>query len=215
MLEVYSHWPGAYWREHQLKKLLDIFPEGQVGISVNGKIVGCALSIIVKYNRFGDQHTYQEITDNYTFDTHNPLGDVLYGVDLFISPDYRGMRLGRRLYDARKELCEKLNLRAIVFGGRIPNFHKYSDVHSPKEYIAKVKHKEIHDPTLSFQLANDFHVKKILKGYMAGDKESEDVAILLQWDNIYYVDPSKSGGKQEDRSPAGPGPVANADLQIH
>jgi predicted amidohydrolase len=28
---------------------------------------------------------------------------------------------------------------------------------------------------------------------MAGDKESEDVAILLQWDNIYYVDPSKSG----------------------
>ncbi|MBD0260590.1 MAG: carbon-nitrogen hydrolase, partial [Cytophagales bacterium] len=66
MLEVYRHWPGAYWREHQLKKLLDIFPEGQVGISVNGKIVGCALSIIVKYNRFGDQHTYQEITDNYT-----------------------------------------------------------------------------------------------------------------------------------------------------
>ncbi|HEX8528910.1 MAG TPA: bifunctional GNAT family N-acetyltransferase/carbon-nitrogen hydrolase family protein [Cytophagales bacterium] len=197
MLEVYSHWPGAYWREHQLKKLLDIFPEGQLGISVNGKIVGCALSIIVKYSRFGDQHTYQEITDNYTFDTHNPLGDVLYGVDLFISPDYRGMRLGRRLYDARKELCEKLNLRAIVFGGRIPNFHKYSDVHSPKEYIAKVKHKEIHDPTLSFQLSNDFHVKKILKGYMAGDKESEDVAILLQWDNIYYADPAKSGDSRK------------------
>ncbi|MEZ4566667.1 MAG: hypothetical protein R2860_06770 [Desulfobacterales bacterium] len=29
-----------------------------------------------------------------------------------------GLRLGRRLYDARKELCETLNLKSIIFGGR-------------------------------------------------------------------------------------------------
>jgi predicted amidohydrolase len=49
-----------------------------------------------------------------------------------------------------------------------------------------VKGKEIHDPTLSFQLANDFHVRKILKGYLPGDTQSLEYASLLEWNNIYY-----------------------------
>jgi len=186
MVAAYKDWPGAYWREHQIEKLLEIFPEGQLAVVIDEEVVGCAFSIIVKYDHFGDSHTYADITGNFTFSTHNPKGDILYGIDLFIEPRFRGLRLGRRLYDARKELCEKLNLKAIVFGGRIPNFHKYSKDLSPKEYISKVRKREIHDPTLNFQLSNDFHVKKVLKNYLPGDKESEDYAVLLQWDNIYY-----------------------------
>lgn len=96
-----------------------------------------------------------------SFDTHDPKGDVLYGIEVFIHPDYRGLRLARRLYDVRKELCENLNLRAIMAGGRMPNYEKYSKELSAKQYIEKVKKKEIYDPVLSFQLANDFHVQKI------------------------------------------------------
>lgn len=186
MLEAYENWPGTYWKEHHIRKLLDIFPEGQIAVFVNDRVVGCALSIIVKYELFGDEHTYREITGNYTFNTHNPKGNTLYGIDVFVRPEYRGMRIGRRLYDARKELCEKLNLKAIVFGGRIPEYHKYAKELTPKEYISKVKFKEIYDPTLTFQLSNDFHVKKILKNYMPGDSESQENAVLLQWDNIYF-----------------------------
>jgi predicted amidohydrolase/GNAT superfamily N-acetyltransferase len=184
--EAYGDWPELYWKEEEIEKLIQIFPEGQLAVVVDGVVVGCALSIIVKYELFGDDHTYIEITGRYTFNTHSPGGNTLYGIDIFIRPEFRGLRLGRRLYDARKELCEKLNLKAIVFGGRIPNYHKYSDDLSPKEYIQKVKYKEIYDPILTFQLSNDFHVKKVLKGYMPGDKESEAYAVLLQWDNIYY-----------------------------
>ncbi len=186
MIEAYSGWPGAYWKEPHFHKLLKIFPKGQLAVLVNDVVVGCALTIIVKYELFGDDHTYQEITGNYTFNTHNPKGNTLYGIDVFIRPDYRGLRIGRRLYDARKELCEELNLKAIVFGGRIPSYHIHADQLNPKEYIQKVKFKEIYDPTLSFQLSNDFHVKKVLKGYMPGDRESKEYAVLLQWDNIYY-----------------------------
>lgn len=186
MIAAYENWPGAYWKESQVKKLLQIFPEGQIAILIDNQVVGCALSIIVKYSHFSDNHTYLQITGNYSFNTHTGKGDVLYGIDVFIKPEYRGLRLGRRLYDARKELCENLNLKAIVFGGRIPNYHKVSDQITPKEYIQKVKQKELYDPTLTFQLSNDFHVKKILKGYLPGDKESKDYAVLLQWDNIYF-----------------------------
>ncbi len=191
MIEAYQNWPGAYWKEHHILKLLEVFPEGQIGIAVNGTIVGCALAIIVNYEDFGDDHTYEEITGGYTFNSHDPDGDVLYGIDVFIRPEFRGMRLARRLYDARKELCENLNLKAIIFGGRIPNYHLHAESFTPKEYIKQVKLKEIFDPVLTFQISNDFHVKKVLRGYLPGDEESKDFAVLLQWDNIYHTKPTK------------------------
>jgi len=192
MQQAYKSMPNLYWREHQIKTLIEKFPEGQVVIKINNQIAGCALSIVVDYDEFDDIHTYEDITGNYTFNTHDAdKGDALYGIDVFIKPEFRGLRLGRRLYDYRKELCEKLNLRGIAFGGRIPNFHKYSKEMTPKEYIDKVRRKEIHDPVLNFQISNDFHPVRILKGYLEGDNASGEYAVLLEWDNIYYEKPTK------------------------
>jgi predicted amidohydrolase/GNAT superfamily N-acetyltransferase len=186
MIASYSNMDNTHWSELQIQRLLDEFPEGQVTIKINGQLAGCALSIILDYDKFDEHHSYAEITGDYTFNTHTNDGDVLYGIDVFIKPEFRGLRLGRRLYDYRKELCERLNLRGVAFGGRIPNYHKYSDKLSPKEYIEKVKRKEIHDPVFNFQISNDFHPSKILKNYLEGDHASNDYAVLLEWDNIYY-----------------------------
>ena len=176
----------VFWTHEQIKTLITIFPEGQVVIVVDDKIVGCALSIIVDYNMVKGDHTYAKVTGNETFNTHNPQGNILYGIEVFIHPDYRGLRLGRRMYEYRKELCEKLNLKAIMFGGRIPNYYKYADTMRPKEYIEKVRSREIYDPVLTFQLSNDFHVRRVIRNYLPNDEESKHCATLLQWDNIYY-----------------------------
>ena len=186
MMEAYHELENSYWKEHHIEKLLNIFPEGQLVILIDEKVVGSALSLIVHEDTANKNHTYAEITGNYTFSTHDNSGDVLYGIDIFIHPKYRGLRLGRRLYDTRKELCEQLNLKAIVFAGLIPNFTKYSGEITPKQYIDKVRLKEIYDPVLSFQLSNDFHVIKVMQNYLEGDKSSEEYAVLLEWNNIYY-----------------------------
>ncbi|MFA8437230.1 MAG: GNAT family N-acetyltransferase [Marinifilaceae bacterium] len=185
-VEAYSGLGGQYWSRSDLKSLLEVFPEGQLCVLVNGKVVACALSIIVDYKKFGHQHTYKQVTGNYKFSTHTPKGNVLYGLEVLVHPEYRDMRLGRRLYDARKELCENLNLQSIIAGGRIPGYVEYADQLTPREYIEKVKRREIYDPVLWFQLSNDFHVKKVLKGYLPGDVESKEFATLLEWNNIYY-----------------------------
>lgn len=176
----------VFWTYEQIKKLTEIFPEGQVVTVVDGKIVGCALSIIVDYNLVKGDHTYAQVTGNETFNTHNPHGNILYGIEVFIHPDYRGLRLARRMYEYRKDLCETLNLKAIMFGGRIPNYYKYADRLRPREYINKVRQREIYDPVLTFQLSNDFHVRKVMTNYLPNDEESKHYATLLQWDNIYY-----------------------------
>lgn len=197
MVSSYGSMPNSYWKKFHIDALLKLFPEGQVVIKINGQIAGCALSIIVDYSIYDNQHTYKEITADYTFDSHTPDGDILYGIDVFIKPEFRGLRLGRRLYDYRKELCEKLNLKGIVFGGRIPNYYKYADDITPKQYIDKVRRKEIHDPVLNFQISNDFHPTKVLKNYLENDTDSGEYAVLLRWDNISYEKPSKKAATQK------------------
>ena len=187
MQKAYPDIDDNVWSKRNIQKLTSIFAEGQICILVDGKLAAAALSIIVQYELFGDQHTYNEITGNESFNTHSNNGNVLYGIEVFVDPEFRALRLGRRLYDARKELCEILNLKSIIVGGRIPNYHLYSKELLPRQYINKVRNKEIYDPVLSFQIGNNFSPVKILKGYLKGDTESEEYAVLLQWNNIYYT----------------------------
>jgi len=191
MIESYRGMSNEYWSKADIKTLVNKFPDGQFCIVIDGKIAGCALAIIVDYDKFDQDHKYIDIIGGENFANHTKEGNVLYGIDVFIHPEYRGMRLGRRLYEIRKELCEQLNLKAIVFGGRIPNYGDYAEELTPKKYIEKVKLKEIHDPVLSFQLSNDFHVKKVIKGYLPGDHESMEFAVLMEWNNIYYTSHEK------------------------
>jgi predicted amidohydrolase len=74
----------------------------------------------------------------------------------------------------------------MIAGGRIPNYQNYASQMTPQAYVEKVKKKEIYDPTLSFQLSNDFEVKRILTAYLPSDTESLGYATLLEWYNLYY-----------------------------
>ncbi|MEJ7659875.1 MAG: hypothetical protein WKG07_09725 [Hymenobacter sp.] len=66
------------------------FLKGQIGIEDNGTAWWprrWPSSWITA--TFGDKHTYAKITGNGKFDTHNADGDTLYGVDVFVDPEYR------------------------------------------------------------------------------------------------------------------------------
>lgn len=176
---------GALPKDQYLAQLR-VFPEGQICIEDHGKVVAAAFALIVDYDKFGDQHTYDEISGNAYLTTHDPNGDVLYGIEVMVLPEYQGMRLGRRLYEARKEVCCNLNLKSIIAGGRIPNYQHHADKMSPQAYIEQVKKKLIYDPILTFQLSNDFEVKRVLSNYLPEDSESKGYATLLEWTNLYY-----------------------------
>jgi len=186
LMDLVYHDLGGAWPRHTIEKLIKEFPEGQIVIEDKELLVGVALTVQVDYSRFSDPHTYDDLIGSRSTIKVDPEGDALYGLDVLIHPDYRGYRLGRRLYDARKELCRQYNLKAILAGGRIPNYHKYSDQLTPDQYIEKVDRREIYDPILTFQLANDFQVKRLLRHYLPEDERSAGYATLLEWHNIFY-----------------------------
>ncbi|MEK9713681.1 MAG: carbon-nitrogen hydrolase family protein [Thalassolituus sp.] len=185
MDEAYPELGGA-WPQHTIERLIDEFPEGQIGVIDGEVLVGIALSVQVDYKRFSNPHTYEDIVGPNDVISSNGEGDALYGLDVVIKKSHRGMRIGRRLYDARKELCRQYNLRAILAGGRIPSYQHHRDEMTPAEFIQKVDAKEIYDPILSFQLSNDFQVTRLLKKYLPEDAESSGYATLLEWNNIFY-----------------------------
>jgi predicted amidohydrolase/GNAT superfamily N-acetyltransferase len=181
---------GGAWPKDTIGALVEQFPDGQICIEESGQLVAIALTVCVKYERFSNPHTYDDLILRNEKILHDANGDSLYGLDVFIHPDYRGYRLGRRLYEARKELCRSMNLRAILAGGRIPSYFKYAEQYSPEEYIQRVDRKEIYDPILSFQLSNDFQVTRLMHKYLPEDEKSQGYATLLEWRNILYTPPS-------------------------
>ncbi len=174
---------GNIWHEDELKSHLSIFPEGQfVAVEPDGTVVGSASTLIVSLNADYVDHTWKEITADGMFTNHNSNGDSLYGADISTHPKYRHEGIGRMLYDERKHLTIKLNLRRMISGGRLYNYHTLADKMSPIEYAHKVISGELHDPVLSFEVANGFRFIKILSNYL-DDASSKNYASFIEWLN--------------------------------
>jgi len=180
------------WSREQFASQLRIFPEGQIGIEYGGRLVGSSSSLILDFGMYEGQHTWAQVTDSGMIRSHNPQGKTLYGMEIMVDPDHRGMKLARRLYDARKELARERNLMGIVLGGRIPGYHRHADRMSAREYVDKVLNKSLVDPVLTAQLANGFVLKRLIQNYLPSDEESLGWATFLEWSNLdHQPDPNR------------------------
>lgn len=175
------------WTMAMLESQYKNFSEGMQIIEYEGEIVGSATSLIISWDEYDDDHTWKEISDNGYITNHDEEGDTLYGIEVMVNPEYQGLKIGRRLYEMRKQLCIKKNLARILIGGRLPNYHKYSEDYGVRAYIKRVTDKKIKDPVVTFQLSQSFNIKKIIKDYLPEDTESSGYAILLEWVNLDYV----------------------------
>lgn len=172
------------YTEAMLRGQINHFAMGQFVVTYGEIIVGYCATF-----RIGDvalkPHTWQDITGNGYASRHDINGDYLYGMEVCVDKDYRGYRIGHRLYNARKKLCESLNLRGIIFGGRIPSLHRRLRKlgSSVEAYIEQIKAQQIRDPVISFQLHNGFEIIGLLKDYLPADKESLGYAVHMLWQN--------------------------------
>ena len=173
------------WTKEQLESQLTFFPEGQIGVEIDGNLVATSSSLIVDEEDFGAYHTFDQVSDNGFIRNHDPDGDTLYGIDIAIDPKNRGVHLTRRIYEARKELARQKNLRAILIAGRIPGYAKQMEKMSAEEYVRRVIRKDLKDkdPVLTAQLAQGFSVRAVLKDYLPSDAESGGHAVFMEWLN--------------------------------
>jgi predicted amidohydrolase/GNAT superfamily N-acetyltransferase len=166
----------------QLELQIRAFPEGQLVATLDGKIVGYAMSLILDLDDDGPWYSYTEVTGGGTFNTHDPAGDTLYGADIAVHPRYRGKGVASRLYDNRKAILRRFNLRRMVAGGRIPGYREHAGRLTAEEYVAKVTSGEMRDSSPNAHLKAGYHVRDVRMGYLK-DASSLNYATFLEYLN--------------------------------
>lgn len=174
------------WSIAQLESHRSYFPDGQL-IALDpssGKVVGLAFSLIIPWTDYSPQDNWSDFTSGGFFHNHNPKeGSTLYGAEVMVDPEMQGRGIGKLLYQGRREIVNKYNLKRIRAGARLRGYSKFKDKMSPQEYVRAVIKKELYDPTLSFQLHREFVVIDVAKNYLSVDPESLGYAAVIEWLN--------------------------------
>lgn len=174
------------WSLAQLEAHRFYFPDGQLIVvdQKTQKVVGLAFSLIVYWNDYSHQDSWQDFTSGGFFKNHSPRkGHTLYGAEVMVDPELRGQGIGKMLYEGRREIVEKYNLKRIRAGARLRGYSKFKDKYTPEEYVQQVVEKKIYDPTLSFQLNQGFKVIDVAPNYLYNDPESLGYAAVIEWIN--------------------------------
>ncbi len=179
------------WGKDQLQSQIEHFQDGQLIIEIDGQIAASSASLILNYHTNLDWHDWKKIADDGFIRNHAPKGDTLYGIEIMVHPDFRGMKLSRRLYDGRKELCREKNLAGMIVGGRIPGYGQHAEEMTAREYVDAVGERHVFDPDLTAQLANGFALQGLIPGYFPSDSASLGYATFLEWRNLDYVKGAK------------------------
>lgn len=167
-----------------LENHISLFREGQFCVELDGEIIASATCLMVSLEPEYAEHTWHDIILEYGNPHSKPAagGDSLYVDDIVTHPDFRRLGIGTLLFNARKQVASKYNLRRIIGGGRIPNYGEYANKISAQAYVEKVKSGQIYDPVLTFQIRNGFKVIKVLSNYLY-DPSSLNYATFIEWIN--------------------------------
>ncbi|MCB1739868.1 MAG: bifunctional GNAT family N-acetyltransferase/carbon-nitrogen hydrolase family protein [Gammaproteobacteria bacterium] len=173
----------------QLRGRIQNFPQGQLVVVYEQAIVGYCASFMVSETVAFGPHDWHSITGGGFASRHDPDGAWLYGMEMCVSPRHRGLRIGQRLYRARKALAERLGLKGVVICGRLSGLaRRIGRVGSAEAYVDQLRERKLRDPVISFQLRNGFEVVRVMPDYLPEDRESLGFGVLLVWKNSKYVE---------------------------
>jgi predicted amidohydrolase len=195
LLPMYAKVYGAAdgYTADQIAGQINRFPDGQFVAEFDDRIVGHCVTFIIASDVAMGQHTWNEITGGGFAARHDPEGDMLYGMDVIVDAEFRRLRIGQRFYKIRQDLCQWYELKGIMFGGRLPGYHRHAKQYpDPNDYVRAVVESKLRDPVLSFQLRQEFEVVGVLRGYMPQDTESGGHATQMLWRNPLAQDKIKA-----------------------
>jgi GNAT superfamily N-acetyltransferase len=187
------------WTLKQFESQRLAFPEGQMVAVCEGHVVGVASSLVVRWDDYNAQPTWRSITAEGHFTTHDSTGHTLYGADLVVDSTRRGFGVGRALFQARRRLCRRLNLRRIIATTRLPGYGARREALTPEQYAMRVVWGDIADPAMRFLMAQGFQYCGILHDYLPEDAESCGHAALLAWLNPLFAPPGPTASEEAQR----------------
>ena len=166
---------------------IKLFSEGQLVVEKDGQIVGAASTLRCFFPEH--EHTFMESCDNlWITRAHKPDGDWMYGFDMGVLPEHRGLGLSKELYKARHQVCKALGLTAQIIAGMTIGYGKVKDTMTIEEYCERLGRNEFTDPTITPQIRAGFRWIKPMYNYI-NDPESGNASILMYYpvDEKFFI----------------------------
>ena len=158
---------------------VDLFPDGQWVAEIDGKIAGSTSSIRYHFDpEHPEMHRFADLFDDGFMRTHQPEGNWLYGMDMAVFPEFRGLGIARKLYRARQNLVRELGLEGQVTVGMLNGFAAHSSQYTLEKYYQALVDGVLKDPTVSVQQKIGFKLCGLMKDYLS-DPTCGNAGVLL------------------------------------
>lgn len=171
------------WNREQLRKHVQLFPDGALCVEIEGNLAGSMTTLIVTHDD-RHPHAWSTVTDDGYIRNHDPNGDTLYVVDISVRPAYRSLGIGKLLMQSMYYVVVQHKLKRLLGGGRMPGYHRYADKFTPEDYLDKVVDGELNDRVISFLLRCGRLPVGVAHDYLE-DAESRNCAALMEWRNPF------------------------------
>jgi len=169
----------------QISLRIRTFPVGQLVVENQTNIIGYSSAQRIT-EKFLIENTgnYSAITDgNRLVKSHFPDGVIYQLIGVSVSPESRGLNLGRKLVDRQIAYARSLPEITRILGFTRPaGYHRQSDI-PMQEYVRKKKSDGIvFDAVLDFHLDAGAKIVSIHEGFRPNDIESCGYGVLIEYD---------------------------------
>jgi len=171
------------WGADHLTRHIELFPEGQFVMVVDGLVVGSCSNTLISEERWQAHEDWSGLVGGPFLDAFDAKGSTLYGLDISVHPEYRRLGLGRRFYEARFQFVRERGLTRYGTGCRLPDYRAFADARPDVDvhaYGALVHDGKATDRTLTPLLRYGLTFLEVVEDYMQDD-ESANAAALLEW----------------------------------
>lgn len=183
---AFSDMGSPYVLEEEMAMLSDLYPRGQI-VAVSGdEIVGAVISRIADYAIFSQEHTVEYCSDTSIFVSEATVGDAVYGMDVFVNPNTKHAKIGKRLVKELLDCVFEDNFRTFVGTSRVIGYHKYAQEMDCQTYVEMVKNRELFDPVLCFHMSYGMQPKHITPYFATDDVLSMGHGVHIEMPNTNY-----------------------------
>lgn len=165
------------------------YPESQLVAVRDGVVVGCILSLHCRYAQFTQPQQMADIYNPDNFAAHSQDADSLFALEILVHSGCKRQGIGRLLNQALTAVLERRNLRAFIGISRLSGYGALQAELSVEDYLTKVVAGELHDPSLSYNCANQMLPTQAVADYYPADTASAGYGAIVVQHNPHYQVP--------------------------
>lgn len=169
----------------KMRSRLSVNPMGVYAAEFEGVVVGMVSTIRLSKYEIGRGLSWAETTADGWCTTHDPDGDLVFGVGLTTAAEKPDGVVGALLVAVARDMIRG-DMRFAILGGRLPGYRAYAHVMTAEEYVvARTAGGQYLDAQVSMYHEDGLEVLDVVPSYFP-DPESCDYGVLLRWRNPFH-----------------------------